>query len=130
MEKLCFIIDVLLICLGSYGCGTTQQHRIRQYSQEFQSMLPPIQEKILQGIIEPGYSPLQVYLALGPPNRSSRFFPPPVQPGDQWTYLGIPSAEGFRSSYDGSFLPDKDLQRLTVEFDNSGVTRIHLTPVN
>lgn len=129
MQKPVFLCFLLLLLGWNCGCGTTQEHRIRQYPRMFEAMPPQTQQQIRQGRVEPGFSPLQVYLALGPPNGSSHYAPPPVQPGDQWTYLGRPKQTGFQTSYDWAILPNQGLHRLVIVFSESGVAETRLVPL-
>ncbi len=79
--------------------------------------------------METGYTPLQVYLALGPPNRSRIFEPPPVQAGDTWTYLGYRSGERFVNNNDPVILPSRGLEKLLITFGEDGVAKVeYLNP--
>ncbi len=91
----------ILVVATFAGCGSTTAHRIRQYPDAFQALPAAEQQRILASRIQVGDSPLHVYLALGPPNRSDRFVLPEVRPGDTWSYLGHFGEDGvsFSSSY-------------------------------
>lgn len=60
---------LLLLAAGlvSFGCGSTREHRARQYSQVFQAMPSENQARALKGEIALGDSRELVYIALGPP---------------------------------------------------------------
>jgi len=121
---------LLIFTLLMAGCGSTREHRIRQFSMAFEAMEPEERDRIREGRIEKGFSPLQVYLALGPPNRSGEFRPPPVDPGDRWFYMGYMEDDIFRSSYEWVRLPSGGLSKMTIEFGEEGVREVKLEPVD
>lgn len=52
----------LALCIG---CGTVQEHRIRQYSRDFATLPEETKNRVRAGIIQLGDTTLEVYLALG-----------------------------------------------------------------
>lgn len=103
------------------GCGTTREHRIRQYASVFASLPASAQEEVRTGVVQPGQLPVQVYLIHGPPDRNTRYVVPEVNPGDQWTYLGFLDDGVFRSSFDWVWLPrSRQLVTLVVSFGRDG----------
>lgn len=63
-------MGVLLALLA--GCGSTQEHRARQYSTAFGGLSTEAQERALSGGITRGDSREAVYIALGPPQSQQR----------------------------------------------------------
>ena len=55
--------------LTAAGCATTPQDRVRRHAALFASFPPEIQAKVLEGRVEPGFTPDMVRLALGRPDR-------------------------------------------------------------
>lgn len=55
----------LALLLLFTACGTVQEHRIRQYSRDYATLPQTIQDRVRDGIIQTGDTPLIVYLALG-----------------------------------------------------------------
>lgn len=98
------LVGLLLLASGT-GCGSTRDHRIRQYASQFKELSPERQEAVRLGEVNIGSTPLEVYLIYGPPNRDPQFAVPSVKPGDQWTYLGFEDEGRFKSSFDWAWLP-------------------------
>lgn len=65
------ILGALVACCLT-GCGSTQEHRARQYSTAFGELPPEAQERALSGGISKGDSREAVYIALGPPQAQQR----------------------------------------------------------
>lgn len=57
----------LLLSLSFVGCGSTSEHRARQYSTAFGALPDEAQQRALAGGITLGDSREAVYIALGPP---------------------------------------------------------------
>jgi hypothetical protein len=56
----------LTLVFGLTGCNTANT-RIQEHASEFAALDPTTQQKIRQGVVEPGYTPEMVYMALGRP---------------------------------------------------------------
>ena len=63
---LCLFLAVLLLALA--GCNTIDS-RIREKQYVFDRLDPVTQGKLRQGIVEVGYTPDMVYIALGAPDE-------------------------------------------------------------
>lgn len=110
------------------GCASTQEHRIAQYRGKFAAFPPAVREAVRRGEVRPGFTPLQVYLAHGMPDRNGRFAPPDVEPGDQWTYIGVERDGRFLTTNDPVILPSRGLQQRVITFGESNtVTDITTT---
>ncbi|GHB92897.1 hypothetical protein [Cerasicoccus arenae] len=59
------------IALVLSGCGSTQEHRARQYSEAYGLLSTETQQRLLTGGIQQGDSRQAVYIALGPPQVQS-----------------------------------------------------------
>lgn len=49
------------------GCGTTQEHRVRQYKSTFSNYNEGLKADLRAGIVKTGYTRTMVYIALGEP---------------------------------------------------------------
>ena len=117
------------------GCGTTQDHRIRVYSRDFQGLDNERQEHIRAGRIDYGFTPRMVYMALGEPLDRRALS---TEEGERavWIYAGLIGEEDsrgvpFRTTSDliwGSPLQREAYDRLLVVFKNNEVVRIHPLP--
>ncbi|MGB0370463.1 MAG: hypothetical protein ACPGN3_03875 [Opitutales bacterium] len=128
----------LAIGLFFTACGTTQDHRRRQYSGAFSEQAVSVQNLIEQGKISVGMSPEAVYVALGAPlkNGIEMFMPNVPENGfDRWYYRGVFEQSGetagdewirFLSQFE-SVLPRADeLQYLVVDFLDAEVVKVWL----
>ncbi len=121
------------------ACSTTDS-RIRRQSALFDGYPPEIQHHIRNGVIEVGYSPEMVLMALGKPDRRTE-----VQTGDGtseiWTYrksvpgfaIGMGSGGTISSRVGvGTHVtvgePARSEDRAVVEFWQGRVSRFELTP--
>ncbi len=66
------LIAIALLTALLAGCGSTQEHRARQYSTAFGQLSPEAQQRALSGGITQGDSREAVYIALGPPQGQMR----------------------------------------------------------
>ena len=117
------------------GCGTTQDHRIRVYSRDFQALDNESRERIRAGRIDYGFTPRMVYMALGEPLGERVML---TDEGERtvWIYAGLIGEDDsesapFRTTSDliwGSPLRRQAYDRLQVVFKNNEVIRIHLLP--
>jgi len=110
------------------GCGSTQEHRARQYSQAFAAMSPSQQDRVLEGVIATGDSRKAVYIALGPP-QAQRF----IAHIEVWEYLAreVPGDSGSNGENQARFItPNSDEWKsvwggnpgyLVIEFDQDAV---------
>jgi len=101
----------LLALVGLGGCGSTQEHRARQYSGAFGAMPEAQQQRVLRGTIAEGDSRKAVYIALGPP-QAQRF----VAGIEIWEYLAkkAPAATAFTSGDEDRFItPNSDEWKTT-----------------
>jgi hypothetical protein len=119
---------VLAVVLSGAACST-QPHRIRQYPDSFDRLPDKRQAQIRKGMVATGYTPLEVYMALGPPNGQATLENPPFSPGDTWAYDGrwVTTRDGsrvFRSFHDFVFHTPGRLTTLRVTFDESQVVRL------
>ncbi|MGE9297030.1 MAG: hypothetical protein ACQKBV_12155, partial [Puniceicoccales bacterium] len=117
----------LLVALA--GCGSTQEHRARQYSHAFGQLPPAQQSRVLDGVIALGDSREAIYIALGPP-QAQRF----IADVEIWEYMArpIPSETPFTSGEMGRFItPNSGDWKsgwsgkpgyLAVEFENGVAT--------
>ncbi len=121
------------------ACSTTDS-RIRRHQALFDGYPPEVQHDIRNGVIEIGYSPEMVLMALGKPDRRTE-----VQTGDGtaeiWTYrknvpgfaIGMGSG-GYVSSRVGVGThvtvgePARSEDQAVVEFWQGRVSRFQLTP--
>lgn len=60
---------LVLLALGLAGCATTPERRAQQHPEVFEALPPEVQENVLAGQVEIGYTPDMVFLALGAPDR-------------------------------------------------------------
>lgn len=76
------------------ACQSTPEKRIARQAEAFAAMSPETQEKIRAGRVEVGFTPLQVQLAKGSPDRVSRRT---TAQGEEeiWTYERARSGLGF-----------------------------------
>lgn len=77
------IFTVAILTLA--GCGSTQEHRARQYSTAFGKLDAPAQERALSGGIAIGDSREAVYIALGVPQGQSK-----IDNVEVWEYVARP----------------------------------------
>lgn len=66
--RLPLILAALLLALTLGGCSTIDS-RIREKQAVFNRLSPSVQAKLRQGIVEVGYTPDMVYIALGAPDE-------------------------------------------------------------
>lgn len=116
------IILGMLFLAAFLGCGSTAEHRIRQYPEAFQALPEDDRKRIRRSEIRVGDSPLHVYLALGPPNRNNRYVLPEVRPGETWTYFGHfdENGDAFFSTYAFKMPSGRAPLRLRVTFGADG----------
>ena len=69
---------------GTVGCTSTAT-RLREHAGVMASFDPATRDKIERGIVEPGFTPLMVYLALGKPTSPARADIVGTREGT-WTY--------------------------------------------
>lgn len=132
-------IRILAALLGTaaialMACSTTAS-RIRSHQALFDSYPPEVQERIRNGIIEVGYTPEMVVMALGEPDRKT-VAKPENEMVEVWTYRK--SVPGFgvgmgTGSYVGSGVgvgtgvrvgePARSEDRAVVEFSEGRVKR-------
>ncbi len=77
-----------VICLFLTACATTPERRIAKNPELFESFPEEVQSNVRAGIIEIGYDPDMVRIALGEPDRISTR----QREGEQleaWTYVGV-----------------------------------------
>jgi outer membrane protein assembly factor BamE (lipoprotein component of BamABCDE complex) len=77
-------LGALVLALALAGCSTVDS-RIKEKPAVFAQLDPVIQSKIKQGIIDVGFTPDMVYIALGRPDEAREI----VTPGGRetvWTY--------------------------------------------
>jgi hypothetical protein len=121
------------------ACSTTDS-RIRRHQALFDSYPPEVQRNIRSGVIEVGYTPEMVLMALGKPDRRTE-----VQDLDGasaiWIYrrslpgfavgMGTGATVGSRVGI-GTHVtvgePARSEERAVVEFWEGRVSRVHLTP--
>ncbi len=125
----------LILVFMLAGCGTTQDHRIRVYSRDFQALDNERQERIRAGRIDYGFTPRMVYMALGEPLGERVML---TDEGERavWIYAGLIGEDDsesapFRTTSDliwGSPLQREAYDRLLVVFKNNEVVRIHPLP--
>ncbi|MDX2109556.1 MAG: hypothetical protein SFY80_04870 [Verrucomicrobiota bacterium] len=109
-----------LLLLALAGCGSVQEHRIRQYSTIYATYDAPTQERIRLGVVQPGFTERMVYIALGTPKSIEE-----TTPGEAvWTYYGYPisvtladgtNATAYRTNADlviGGWDPLKPMQAI------------------
>ncbi len=125
------LLTALFALLLLAGCGTTQDHRVRVYTRDFNALDVERQEMIREGRIDTGFNSRMVYMALGEPRDSRR---EPAIRGERviWTYAGLiddsPDARApFRTTNDliwGSPFRRNAYDRLYVAFLNDSVVAI------
>jgi len=76
---------IAIFALALAGCGSTQEHRARQYSNAFGQLPKEQQARVLEGGISLGDSREAVYIALGPPQAQQR-----VENVEVWEYNARP----------------------------------------
>ncbi|MEM7673242.1 MAG: hypothetical protein AAF212_07875 [Verrucomicrobiota bacterium] len=120
------------------GCGTTQDHRRRQYSRGFQSLSRDEQSLASEGKVALGMPPLAVYIAMGAPLKNGNDMSMPVVPQqgmDRWHYRGTlekrneshePNWIRFLSRFEGVVARPADVNYLVVEFTNGRVAKLWL----
>lgn len=119
----------MLLCFTLAGCTSTRLHRIDQYERDFQAFPESIRKAIHDGEVLTGFTPLQVYLALGPPDRNGRFEPLPVEEGTVWTYIGFEKDGRFFTTSDLVFRAGGPLEILRIRFGaRKTVISIHREP--
>ncbi|MBS0663963.1 MAG: hypothetical protein JSR48_11920 [Verrucomicrobia bacterium] len=67
-KSLCFLAALLGLALA--GCSNGISARISEKSAMYEQLRPEIQQKLRDGVVEPGYTADMVYVALGAPNRT------------------------------------------------------------
>lgn len=120
---------LLAVCLS--GCGTTQDHRIRVYPNDFRTLEEAEKAMIRSGRIARGFTPRMVYMALGTPDLTRTTLGPE---GERvtWIYAGrIREEDGsgaaFRTTNDliwGSPFRRQAYDRLRVVFVANEVIEI------
>jgi hypothetical protein len=83
MRRPAFILIAALLLLTLAGCNTIDS-RISQKQGMFDRLDPRIQAKIRQGIVEVGYTPDMVYIALGTPDERHQKV---TAKGDETTWI-------------------------------------------
>ncbi len=59
------------LLLATAGCQHPRNARIEEHAALFQSLDPAVQRIIREGLVDYGFTPVLVYMALGKPNRSA-----------------------------------------------------------
>lgn len=129
---------MLAALLGLTACGTTQDHRARQYSEAAAQLPDGVRAQVLAGRVAVGMSPEAVYIALGAPLENGRamYMPEvPEQGNHRWYYRGNSEALGrddtgisirFLSQFESVIPNTGDLQYLVVDFEDRKVAKIWL----
>lgn len=79
------LIFLLTALAAIVGCNSTS-NRIQEHAAEFAALEPATQAKIKQGVVEPGFTPDMVYMAMGRPARIET----DAAGNKVWTYVKQP----------------------------------------
>jgi hypothetical protein len=130
--KLLFLV---LAALAVAGCSTVDS-RIAKHQPEFDSWPPAVQQKVRAGQVDLGFTPAQVFMALGDPDRK---YTRTIAQGttEVWAYrddrptfsfgLGVGSAGGSSAYGAGVGVTtggDRDDDKLRVIFSDGKVTAL------
>ncbi|WP_309398140.1 hypothetical protein [Cerasicoccus maritimus] len=110
-----FIIVGVVTMLA--GCGSTQEHRARQYSEAYGRLSPAEQERALAGGISQGDSMQAVYIALGSPQAHRK-----IENITIWEYTArpVPAETPFTDSATEYFITPNSGAWSPQWNDNSG----------
>ena len=126
------------ICFWVIGCGTTQDHRSRQYSRVFRNFSAQDQVDVLQGRVRLEMAPEAVYVALGAPLSQGRDMSMPTvdsESFERWYYRGQLTEEGsdevgawvvFKAQFDSVLSASARGELFVVDFQNRRVSKMWL----
>ena len=129
---------LLGVCLLWLGCGTTQDHRSRQYSRDFRELPEEQQTDVLLGRVRLGMSPEAVYVALGAPLSQGQDMSMPNVDAlgfARWYYRGQIEASGedaagawavFRAQFDAVLSASIRGEIFVVDFSDRAVSKMWL----
>lgn len=63
------VLVLAVVALSLAGCASTPERRAQQHPEVFEALPPEVQENVMAGQVEIGYTPDMVFLALGAPDR-------------------------------------------------------------
>jgi hypothetical protein len=84
MQRIHSVLLLAVIGAALAGCSTASS-RLRQHSALIASLPPETAGKLERGIVEPGYTPQMVFVALGRPSSPVNASPEATRDGT-WTY--------------------------------------------
>lgn len=120
-HHLLLLLPLLLLC----ACGSVQEHRARQMRAGLDLLTPEQRAAAISGSVEPGFTELMVYVALGHPRERSS-----TGARTTWIYYGWTDDTGhFRSTADTVFASTATLQQLEVTLRNGIVQSVVMAPL-
>ena len=132
---LCRLFAACLV-LFMLGCGSTQDHRARQYSKDFNLLSVDEKALVKRGYVRLGMSPQAVYIALGAPLKNGGDMSmPDVDPLnlERWYYRGklleLTDESGwlsvlFASQFESVLSANLESEYLIVDFVGGQLSRV------
>jgi hypothetical protein len=136
--KTLILMTLTAVAVVFAGCATYPSDRIAAHQAEFNSWPPDVQQRVRAGLVAPGFTFEQVFVALGPPRIKTQAGPP-GNVSDVWVYhrraarlsLAIGGASFGRGSAIGGGVAMNGLKLGQdvdgeVVFTNGRVTDVHI----